>query len=333
MTQNDILINTPDELIQFIAKEGSNTELLSRVTLGEGFNLRFIVKGEQWLGQIDYRVGRFIYELQRDIFTLYEEATGERLSYKNKYEDISKVLVTIDVRDGSLDLLAKVMEPLTEMVRQMSGKEAAYAVIMSVALWCGGQAFMSYQERLSKAEQLAANIEIESKREQTISQAFDILGKTNIATNNLIWKMDKDDTLELTVDGRERVLGAEEVKYNLPKAITSERERAPISQQVWGTFQVVRQDNQNFSFSLSADGVPLIQKAYPSFTNNDVKADFYQKCQEFLTKNETPVLKLRLSLVIGEKNNIENALILEVLKNDLTDTQPIREAWAQLSEQ
>jgi len=325
-----IFIDNPDDLIDFATSDDFQSDLLSRIKLGEGFNLHFTLRGEQWRGQIDYRVGRFIYELQRDIFSLYNEISGDKVSYRSRHEEIEKLLVTIDVSEGSLDVQALLENALTQMVNNMSGTEAAVAAIIAIGIWCGKEAWKSYNERVTRSEEIAARLSSETEREETMRTAIKAIENSNSAITNLVAKMDNDDTIVTDFQGETRTFNADEIKNNLPDRPSRAADIVGNARQVWGVFQITKQDNKNFTFGLSASGIPLIPRALPNFSNNTAREEFFRLCQEQLSQGATPTLRLRLTLLLDQNLTIQNALIMEVLSEEPSDIEIIQDALSPL---
>jgi hypothetical protein len=335
MTSFPIILNDPNDLIEFVSSETFVPELLNNVTLGDGFNLQFKISGENWHGRFDYRVGRFIYDLQRDIFTLYQEVTGEKISYRNRYEDIEKVLVTVEVQDGSLAALVELKDAITWMVKKMSGQQivqAAAAGVLIVTIWCGKEAFVSWNDRQTEAARIAKQLKIEEGREETVRLAIESLARSSTAVTNLVAKMDERDSFSFErLGGGSVVLSADQIKANLPEAAVVVDERIR-SCQVWGDFKITKQDYNNFTFTLTSDGVPAINGVSCSFPNSDAETEFLNLCSAKFKNSETPSLRLRLAIAMDGNHKIQNATILEMLQAEPTDTTFIREALAPLPE-
>lgn len=226
-----IILNTPDELVNFLRTAHFKKELLAQVQLGDAFNLHFKICGSQWSGLLDYRVGRFIYEVQRDIFLLYQEVTGEKISYRNRHDTIEKILVIATVKDDSLEFLLGMKDAIQEMVKKMTGEQIVFGAIIALVLWCGKGAYISWTERQTKADEIAAQLQINQGREETVRQAIEILGRSSEASANLVGRMDKEDTFSFRDhSGTSRTLEAREIKANLPERTTADLEDRMTSQ-------------------------------------------------------------------------------------------------------
>lgn len=323
-----VTIQSPEDLFSLVAYE-IDWNGTPPVSFGEGFDLHFKISGKGWTGQIDYRVGQFVFELQRDIMKIYSELTGERLSFRNKYrEELENILVTVETSEGSLDIRAKLHKAFSTLVKNMTGKEKI-ALAMGICLLLGGGYYLvKREERMQKLDELTSQMKIEEGRQQIVNNALEIAAKNNTALTNIIAKTTKDDQISVHIGGQTRVMSAEDVKQNLPEKMELDTADIPNvrSKQVWGDFTVTSVDNRTYTFNLSAEGVPPI-RAVPSFPNNAEQDKFFQQYNQYSSRLEIPRLKLLLSVVLdNETNEIEGARIHKLLLSEASDADSIQDA-------
>lgn len=314
MSAPTIIIDSPSDLAAFAA-DHANLSRFANVALGDGFNLRFKLRGKDWDGRLDYRMGKFVLELQRDIMNIYNELTGNKLSFRKRYEELSDVIVTVEIHKGSTEILANLKEPLTALVKGMTGEQLSYTVITVTAIVCGGWIYKKYSERKMRADQLAADMKIEEGRNEIVNRAMETVSKHSTALANLLAKVDNDDEFVAEVDGKQEVIPVLEVKENLPSKSEILLDMTPKgrSLQVWGDFTLISTDNISFTFDLMTSGVPVIRKAITSFPSHDDMDKFIKEYADFLSREEPPIFKLLLSIVIDDDKSILGARILDVL--------------------
>lgn len=299
------IFNSPEEVVEYIVSR-KNEAALGEVEFGEGFNLIFEIDGETWNGEIDYRVGRFIYDFQRDVMGIYNETTGKSLSFRNKYSDIKDVVVSIRVNNGCTEILAKLDKVLTQMIQGMTGDQIMVSTIALGALIVSGYVFKKYIDRKEKADSLAANNAIALK-------AMEAVNNNSTAFANLLAKADREDTVKIK-SGKEVVeMSVPAARENLPVA---ENEEPNVrSLQVWGDFTLNTLDARTYTFSLSTIGIPAI-RAITSFSNANERIAFSRKYAEFMSESVLPRMRLLLSIVINcDTNAIEGARILKILED------------------
>jgi len=306
-------VDTPDDLFSYLKtlKEGERPET---VCAGDGFNLTFAVDGPGWGPEIDYRVGRFVYEMQRDAMSMYTDITGKRISFRNRHEDIEPVLVTVKVRKGSLELCVELARYFTEITRNMD-THTAWLVFGVSTLLCGGYVFKKYSDRKEKLGATQANTDL-------MRTALSAVENNTKALAGLISRTRDGDVIRVFSGGRSEEIPAEEVRENLPSGETDMLNPAVRSSQVWGYFELIKLDNVTFVFSLKSDGAPTI-KAIPSFTNSAALNAFFNVYASFLSRMETPKMRLLLS-VVTEDGVVVGARILKVLDGDPSDVETLK---------
>ena len=308
-----ILIDSPEALFDFLDSP-EKAALLASAHFGEGFNLHFKLVGESWQGKIDYRVGRFIQDLQRDILGIYNDVTGERLTLQKKYEDLEKVVVTIEVRKGSLDVLAKFDKVLTAMVQSMTGDQLMYTMLGLGVLIAGGYIFKSRTERKAKLEELKLVKDGERQDRELIARSMELVSSHSKAFTHLLSKTDADDVVYARIGGKQEEITILEAKKNLPKPVAHEPEIR--SMQVWGDFMLNTLDARSYTFTLETEGIPTI-RAVPSFARPEDSAVFSRKYADFMTRSEIPEMRLQLSLIINCRTRaIDTGIILKVLDEE-----------------
>jgi hypothetical protein len=70
------------------------------------------------------------------------------------------------------------------MVNNMSGTEAAVAAIIAIAIWCSKEAWQSYNERVTRSEEITSRLASDTEREETMRTAIKALENSNNAITN-----------------------------------------------------------------------------------------------------------------------------------------------------
>ena len=153
MGEFDPNILSYENVVSFIAKKVDAEFDIENVEISDDFLFKFTLKGEQWNdafkdGYIDYRAGNIVLNLQRDIFELYNGATGETVSFKNSYGAIKDVVIKVKIQDGSLSL-ETCKDSIKALVSKMGSWQATGILALGMTLAFGYFTVDSYNRRVA----------------------------------------------------------------------------------------------------------------------------------------------------------------------------------------
>lgn len=187
-----ILINTYDDLLSYAARCLDKTKDLEDIEIGEGLNYQIIISGPSWSGDIDYRLARYILEIQHAINKNFRETCGEDLP---DYKD--RIVVKVRVEDGSLKAFVKIDEVLKALFENMESRHKLYLGVFIVAACAGVFSYSTYGGIVDKQRSLAANEQQLARMERMFVAVADKLPEAERPARALVSKMEETDTIKL----------------------------------------------------------------------------------------------------------------------------------------
>jgi hypothetical protein len=338
---NSVVLNSTSEIIDYLLDNQDNlNKIYQNFELSDDFNIKFRIIGDQWdynEDEIDYRAGQFVYDLQKQIFTIYNKVTNQKISYKNNFEDIKPYLVRIRLAKGSTNYVVILKDAVKELISKMTEKNIKHLIIagvICVGFYTTNVIFTNNTQKtieLKKIEQQLQNKFSKDDLKDIISLYSELSLNNQIPLRNLVNKMDNNDRLLFTYNNEDFELSKKEALTNLPKPI-DESDECLKGFQVWGDFIISSQDNIKFSFKLE-NNAKIINKVYLNFKNPERRKLFWEKHTENLQNNQIPKLKLHISFLVDQNNEISNASILDILESNPTDMNSFEEVIKEIYNQ
>lgn len=212
-----VSINTYDDLLAYAAQCLDKTKDLEDIEIGAGLNFQIIVSGPSWSGEIDYRLAKYIIEIQHAINKNFRETCGEDLP---DYKD--RIVVRVKVEDGSLKAFVKIDEVLRALFENMESRHKLYLGIFIVAACAGVFSYTTYGRIVDKQRSLAANEQHLARMERMFTKIADKLPEAERPARALVSKMEEQDTILLP--GHDDSLNVVQAKEIYPR-----KQRSKIS--------------------------------------------------------------------------------------------------------
>ena len=152
MGENNATILSYENILGFIANKIDVEFNIEHFEISDDFPFKFVLKGEQWNdafkdGYIDYRAANILLSLQRDIFELYNGATGDSVNFKNNYGTIKDVTVRVKIKDGSLSL-ETCKDSIKALISKVGSWQATGIITLGMTLAFGYFTVESYNKRV-----------------------------------------------------------------------------------------------------------------------------------------------------------------------------------------
>jgi len=311
---------TPEKLVEMVFQGIGTTVDFSEIVLSEDFNIKIKLDGDSWTGkEIDYRVARFILDLQYDILGMINSTLGTEYTLKNISGYHEECVVKVVIESGCTDILVKLCKPFTEILKDMTGKEKLLALALVAAFAAGGWVYTS---------DISAKKDIEIKRmdEETkvagielAKKSLDIVAENSRAINALVQKMSPGDTI--MINGR-HALTKKEVKPLLPEK-QKDIDTPTTDYNVDDVYEMPAYNFERQIATIRKNGV----REFKVFTNQLPEED-KKKLHEISTaadiKGTFPVVELQVKVYVSE-GKIASASIVK-LGSKRKDAVDVRDA-------
>lgn len=321
MASDVIYLHGPEDLLALISKKDFDFSMLERAQCGEGFNLDIRITGDAWGGKLDAKTGLFVFLLQKDIFQLYKNITGEHLSLKSKKEIVGDVLIEADLLQGSSFIKIGLGKVATRLVKKMNGNQITILGVTLILAWFAKDFLVSYNDRIINTNQIDRLVEsnnalIEVNRE-AVSGSLKIAHETNKAlaetTNSfrtlLKYTDDQNDQISYAVQGRQETVSAYTVKSRLPLPVPEEPKVSTL--RGWADFSITRQNHIARTCHMTSPGLPPLKKAEISLDGGQGPSDdFFMDIARQLAAGKIPTLRLEVLLRVSDTNKIASATII-----------------------
>ena len=213
-----IVIKNFDTAIDAIIEKFVNPNFDAFILAPEA-NIQIKLEGEQWDGELDYKVAEFVVKLQKSLIALYNEQTGGGIKYNTRLMDAEGLRVTVSVEKGctlfNIDLAG--------WWKNMESKHQLAAIVVTAGLFAGAYAGVSIyghmiqkdvatieaDRRLEQAR-IEAKLELEKKIQEriqeetrqkvvltTVERALDTAAETNRHMTFLASKMQPKDKMHI----------------------------------------------------------------------------------------------------------------------------------------
>lgn len=207
-------INTYDELLDFAATCLDVSKDIEGIEIGSGLNYEIVICGPSWSGDIDYRLAKYITELQHAVNKVFRETCGEDLP---DYRD--RIIVKIKVTDGSLKALVKIDEFLKALFENMESRHKLSLGVVVVTACVGYFSYNTYSGIVEKQMSLAATEGQQQRLERMFNKVADKLPDAERPARALVSKMGEQDKIKLP--GYGHALTVEQAKEVYPRKARS----------------------------------------------------------------------------------------------------------------
>lgn len=158
---------------------------------------------------MDYRAGQIILNAQRDLLKIVSEATGQNYTLNSKLFKDSKLIVTAEIQDGSLQDRIDFGEAVVEAIKNMDSQDICIVFISAIVAYF---IYLMYQQH-NKTKIEMSKIVSEPDMQTLVARGFDIAEKAVSAPRYIVGKMGEDDTVTVN-DGAQ--LTKKEARAALP---------------------------------------------------------------------------------------------------------------------
>jgi hypothetical protein len=326
MDNEKIVLNSPQELVDFVLSDLPEDYNLTNVTFGDGFKLVIKLEGPQWQdnGFIDHRLAQYIINLQRDILGVYNEITGEHVSRRSAQDVLRPLTVKVRVESGSTQVFSDIPKVLTSMVQKMDSTDMLVAFGIGVAAWVAAKFLDKWWDARKAVQLKEKEKQISDRQLGSIDKAIAVADRAVVQAHQhqdgmryLIGCMDKGDRLEMPQTGK--TYSRQEAKQAAPKKVKVEPPK-PDAQLVDDTFEVVAQDFRDFSVKISIQGYSV--PASTSTMRPGDRKKLYEKFSEADINQKLPEIKLRVIMRVDPDKKT-------LLRGDLLMLDPLGDDdWA-----
>ena len=148
MSDNSFILENPEDLIGHIFSDRLGEYPVSKIELGDGFNITIKLEGDQWQGgMVDYHLAQYVITLQKDLVHAYNELTGQNYRLSPSRWTYEPIAVRVRVTDCCSWLDIILTPGLKEFFKNMSGKQKTFlacAVIIAILSAYGGNRYLTH---------------------------------------------------------------------------------------------------------------------------------------------------------------------------------------------
>lgn len=290
-------INTYEELLRFAENLIEGKSKINDAEITEGLDFEIKLKGNIWDGSIDFRIAKYILDLQKAIDTILKDADIP-------IDKNTRPIVKFRVEKGCSLIEVKISDAVKYIMENMSGKQKTFIAIVAILSTVGyftTSKIIDYQNKIA-----------EQKTNQTIINSYDHAFQEVIKkipdyekpmrglTNNL----EKNDTIKSSVNGEK--LTKTEIKKQYPGKSKFKAENVYID----GNYLIT-------AIKLETGAITIEEGTHSydclsSLTNQEL-TDLFNKVKNAYTQKKGFTLDLRISAKYFKgSNSLKNLVIYEI---------------------
>jgi hypothetical protein len=255
------IFRTPDDILEFAVASFGKEFKIGDFEISDDFNIQITIDGDTWDGLIDYRVARYILELQHDIFTIYNNTFNTNLSLRSSLEDVKGLLIKASVDKGCTKIWVLLKETINNKVSVMTGPQRLLFLALVAALTTGYLAFKDYNHRLIEISKNTQDAQTKREIFELGGKALVVAEKSTSALRYIASQAKVQDSIEFTAFGK--TVEKDKIQDILPQ----ERKRTEQAYRVDGQYKLlsiniekqestIRQGGKSFSVSTKLLPVP-----------------------------------------------------------------------------
>lgn len=136
----ELVINSIDTAFDAIVASLENVDEDFILKFADTFDIRIKLQGDQWAGNIDYKIANFVIELQNQIIKIHNNFSKEKINISSLQNKKKNLVVNITVEKGCTEIVARlcdVLSSLSDAFKNMESKHIMTTAI-AVSLICSG---------------------------------------------------------------------------------------------------------------------------------------------------------------------------------------------------
>lgn len=301
-------------------------ENISENSLFDGrFNFSIRICGEQWSGDVDYRIASFIIRAQKEILSIYNKYSNTKLKINTLHKYNKDLILKLRIEDGSTKALIYVERCLKHIAKMVDGMESkhkrdALIALSSIGLFAacigvGSWKYFDTQLKISEA-QYQSQIEIakiesqkdEKVEDETTKRLFvEIIRDSVKNTGTLVSSV---EYLAKQMRGND-TMHIEGAIYTQPEAIAAFKQTPSIDIDVPertcivdGKYDITDVSLENGSIVIKKDGKKrkVITRFLPE-TQKDYLHRLYRDCEIVNTYPRN--VELQINLIVKDGHWVE----------------------------
>lgn len=288
-----------------------------QLEFADDFIVKIRLKGDQWDGKIDYKIARFVLNLQHSVFNVYNKTTTKKISYKSSSEDLEKLKIKVEINKGSTELIVAFTE-LLKTIQAMPSNIGAYALI-GIGGLCGFYALKGtingFHERAKEIAKIQAEkdirlaeIETQNKFSEIVGLSLKAISESARATSDLAKSLSDSDTI--TVNNTEMSKKEAIDAYYLQEDEDDQEESMPLTAKIDEKYQIKAAFMEKQEVQLSFKGIKSFKATTKDMPSRD-KESLYRQCAEADMLAISPSVQLQINVSIKE-GVIEHASIIKI---------------------
>ena len=277
-------------------------------------NLRIKLVGEQWDGEIDYKVAEFVVKLQKELITIYNEHTDQKIRYNTRVMEDAGLRVTVKVEKGcslftiNLDGWWANMESEHQLVAIL-GVAAIFAIPAGIFFWRKYSAQEKSAEASIELAKIEKQAELENKIQSRIQdevrqkeasamvgKALQMVGQASSYMYFLASKMQPNDNMTIN----DVQVQANDAKQLFRSVVPSEERQDGSRYFIDGEYVVtaINREKEEVKIRIS----DRIRKFSLTWLEGVDLENFYKNCAQ--RKNDQPLPPMNLQLTAFFKGGI-----------------------------
>lgn len=211
-------IQTYEQLLELAEESLFEKEKFRDFEIGDSLNYTVKIIGDTWNGTIDYRIAKYILEIQKKIDNLYDEL-------EIQIDKDHRVLVTFTINEGCTEAVVEIAKTLKEIFTNMESSHKLYlATVLSLSI-VGSFTVWQFKEYKSEQIQLKHDVEktklISEKEIRQQQQLVDIVESIsdkipNYATPNKVLASNLKEGDEIQLSTQPSKFTKDEFKKQYP---------------------------------------------------------------------------------------------------------------------
>lgn len=188
-------IETIDDVLMFALESLDEEWSIADFEVSDRFDLKIKLEGDQWDGAINYKIAKFILQLQHDILRINNEITGERITLKSKKSELQNLIISVRVDKGCTEIIASMGELIKKVAPLVEKKHVAPMIVALAVVASTTYLGTEYLERSKEIAVLDNDLAKQKVFLDTVNKSLVTVEKQSEFMYQIVKHMDSNDKI------------------------------------------------------------------------------------------------------------------------------------------
>lgn len=314
---NTMHVQTIDDIFVSALNLSAGLISLKDLHFSDDFTVKIKLKGDQWDGKIDYKIAKFVLNIQNSVLNIYNKTSPKMITYKSIPEEFDKLKIKVDIKNGSTELVIAFNELLQTI--QSLPTDIGSTILIGFGALCGIYTLKGtingFHERAKEISRIEAErdkrlaeIETQNKFADIVKTSLHIVSENSKATYELAKNLSENDIFIVNQINMSKSEALE--AYYVPETEDSSDEPKSLTVKIDEEYQVKAAFMEKQEVQLSFRGAKSFKATTRDMQQQD-KELLYKQFAEADMLAISPSIRLQINAIVTE-GTIAHATIVKI---------------------